>query len=135
MTETKKKLEEVKTIFCARFKLPADHEGSAGLDAINAAIEADYPDIAGLKRLLLEQYELYPQYAPRVRALLNSLEVPASEAEAEVSDPASEDDTASAKSVSRMNKAELIAEAEERGLEVADDATVVDLREMLREEE
>lgn len=44
------------------------------------------------------------------------------------------DEDGADKPFSRMNKAELIELAEDRGVEVADDATVADLRELLREE-
>lgn len=138
MSDVREKLEEVKAIFVARFKLgPTGDSGSRGYVAIQEAIDSDTPDIAGLKRLLLEEYELYPQYAPRVRALLDACDVEDVPASAEAASDAAteEDDTASAKPLSRMTKAELLELAAERELEVSDDATVADLREALREEE
>lgn len=99
------RLDQVLSLFVERFHLGPQDE-SRGADAIRAAIAAgDSADIAGLRVLLLEKYTLYPQFEPRIRALLDACEssavgeVEADETgtdEAEVSEsvlPVAEEDT------------------------------------------
>jgi len=69
-----KQLEQVLSIFIERYRLKPTDE-SRGRDAIQAAIDAGAAaDIAGLRRMLTEDYELYPQYRSRVMALLDEAE-------------------------------------------------------------
>ena len=126
--KVKNPLDEVLSLFIERYKLSEPYD-SAGVTAIKAAIAAGKKaDIPALRATLAE-YNLYPQFEGRIRALLNSVEVPVSE------DEAGEDSSPSpAKSISRMNKAELVEEAEKRNIDPAD-ATVAELREALHEEE
>ena len=132
MSNAKKALEQVRALFEARYRL-AKGDDSVGAAAIRAAIESDNPDIAELRRLLTEDYNLYPTYEQRVVALLDNIDGPASVEEAGDSGDAAPAD--SVKAISRMNKAELLALAEEREIEVDESATVADLRDMLREED
>ena len=123
MATAKEKLTDVLSLFVERFKLTEPYD-SAGAAAIQAAIDADEPDIASL-RATLAQYDLYPQYKGRINALLDdadSLTVGASSGEP------------SPKSISAMNKAELTALAEARGIDPTD-ATVAELREALHEDD
>jgi hypothetical protein len=127
------RLADVLSLFVERYRLQ-DTDESAGRDAIKAAMRGDLP-IAELRRILTEDYELYPQYRGRVLAILDAIaaEVPASngdEAPPPPEEPATDDVV---KSISRMNKGELVALAAEREIEVAEDATVADLREALAE--
>ena len=69
-----KQLEQVLSIFIERYRLKPTDE-SRGRDAIQAAIDAGAAaDIAGLRRMLTEDYELYPQYRSRVMVLLDEAE-------------------------------------------------------------
>lgn len=86
----KERLEQVLNLFVERFGLrpPYDSEGAR---AIEEAIASKHPDIDGLRRLLTEDYNLYPQYEPQVLALLDAIKEEA--AAVSVSRPA-ETDTA-----------------------------------------
>lgn len=62
-------LEQVLAIFMARYGLK-EPDDSEGCRAIQAAINSKTPDIAGLRTLLTETYNLYPHYEVRVLDLL-----------------------------------------------------------------
>ena len=77
----KERLEQVLNLFVERFGLRPPYD-SEGAKAIQEAIASKHPDIDGLRRLLTEDYNLYPQYEPQVLALLDAMkksEAPASE--------------------------------------------------------
>ena len=73
-----------------------------------------------------------------VRAAAGSSAEPEAEAQGEADDDtdagAAADDEGADKPVSRMNKAELVQLAEDRGITVAEDATVAELRDALRDD-
>lgn len=62
MSALKGQLERVLSLFIERYRLrPSDD--SRGVDAIKTAIAAgDKADIVGLRRMLTEEYNLYPHY-------------------------------------------------------------------------
>lgn len=90
-------------------------------DAIAAARNGDLKPIEAA----LEGREMY-RWREAVDAALAS---------ARASPAADSGDESAARPLSRMNKAELIARAEEREIEVDEDATVAELRDLLREGE
>lgn len=65
-------LEEVLALFMQRFGLQ-EPDDSRGVRAIQGAMRGDVT-IAELRRVLTEDYELYPQYEGRVLAILDELE-------------------------------------------------------------
>ena len=74
------RLSDVLSIFCERFHLNGPDD-SAGCVAIQSAIMGK-TSIAEVRRVLTEDYDLYPHLRGRALALLDACEVPASAEEA-----------------------------------------------------
>lgn len=85
----REKLADVLSLFIERYHLQ-ETDDSAGRDAIRAAMRGDL-SIPALRRILTEDYELYPQYKGRVLAILDAIE---EEPEA-VAAPSDDEDVAS----------------------------------------
>lgn len=109
------RLAEVERLLCERYNVRA-------LDGpLAEAIAAD--DVATLKAHLADR-NLY-RWHDAIHAALPKVDAPA-----EV-----EEDETEGKPISRMNKAELLAQAAELGLDVSEDATNAELRDLLTTDE
>jgi hypothetical protein len=65
-------LEEVLALFCQRYGLDGPDD-SAGVRAIQGAMRGDV-SIAEVRRVLTQDYELYPQFEGRVLAILDEID-------------------------------------------------------------
>lgn len=119
-------IDNLERALCARYHVPSlDGVGALG-DAIAAARNGDLTAIAEA----MDGREMYRWSEPAAAAIAaaeKAMEVPASDgAEAPPEEPST-----AVKAISRMNKAELLAEAEKRNLDVTEEWTVEDLRNAL----
>lgn len=113
-------LEELRKVFIDRYN-SADPEDNSGLAVIDAAIKAGADaDIEGLKEALAG-YNLYAHHESLALA-----EIASAEAELSQDEPVAAEEAG--KPLSQQNKAELLATAAVRGVDVPEGATVAQLR-------